>query len=75
MLFCGKSILHDFAGFVKKMLCKDSMKEHDNCLHKKVAAAHEKTLDKAERNSYNNTAKQSRYGITHLTPAQRATGG
>ena len=32
-------------------------------------------LDKAGESSYNNRAKQSRYGITHLTPAQQVTGG
>ncbi len=32
-------------------------------------------LDKAGESSYNNRAKQSRYGITHLTPAQKVTGG
>ena len=32
-------------------------------------------LDKAGESSYNNRAKQSRYGITHLTPAQSVTGG
>ena len=32
-------------------------------------------LDKAGESSYNYRAKQSRYGITHLTPAQQVTGG
>ena len=32
-------------------------------------------LDKAGESSYNNRAKQSRYGITHLTPAHLVTGG
>ena len=32
-------------------------------------------LDKTGESSYNNRAKQRRYGITHLTPAQQVTGG
>ena len=32
-------------------------------------------LDNAGESTYNNRAKQSRYGITHLTPAQMVSGG
>ena len=32
-------------------------------------------LDNAGESTYNSRAKQSRYGITHLTPAQTVTGG
>ena len=35
----------------------------------------EKALDKEAETAYNSPAKQSRYGIAHLTPAQSVTGG